>query len=80
MVEVFKTNVTDRIHANFLTGQLHKNFIGYKVNFDLEDCDKILRIQYTGEVINTSEVIDLMEKFGFKAEVLPDAVELIISN
>ena len=44
MVEVFKTNVHDVDQVNLLLNQIHNTFKGYKANFDLEDCDKILRI------------------------------------
>jgi len=44
MVEAFKINVSDADKANLLLDQIHNTFKGYKANFDLEDCDKILRI------------------------------------
>ena len=45
MVEVFKTNVKDPHHAAMLIDCIHKSFDGYNANFDLEDCDKILRVK-----------------------------------
>ncbi len=74
MVEVFKTNVNDQIQANMLVDQIHKNHTGYKANFDLEDCDKILRIKYVNGLIESSFVINLLNDFGFNAEVLPDDI------
>lgn len=47
MVEVFKTNVEESVHACMLVDQIHKTFKNYKANFDLEDCDKILRVECT---------------------------------
>ena len=44
MIEVFKTNVDDRVQANLLVDQIHQTYSDYKANFDLEDCDKILRV------------------------------------
>ncbi len=72
MVEVFKTNVSDTHHANMLVEQIHKTFAGYKANFDLEDCDNILRVVSTKGLIQPSVVINLLENYGFTAEVLPD--------
>ncbi|SRR6266480_3167019 len=72
MVEVFKTNVTDRLHAAMLIEQIHKTFVGYTANFDLEDCDRILRVKCTKGFIESSPIIDLLNYFGFTAEVLPD--------
>jgi hypothetical protein len=74
MVEVFKTDVKDPDQANMLIDQIHKNFIDYKVNFDLEDCDKILRVKSEKDLIQSSPLIDLLNSFGFKAEVLPGPV------
>ena len=73
MVEVFKTNVSDPGQANMLLDQIHKSFTNYKANFDLEDCDKILRVQSTkGGYIPPSPLINLLKDFGFEAEVLPE--------
>jgi hypothetical protein len=72
MVEVFKTNVKDQYQADLLIDQIHKNFIGYKANFDLQDCDKILRVKSVIGLIQSSSLINLLKDFGFHAEVLPD--------
>ena len=81
MVEVFRTNVKDRSQANMLVNQIHKSFVGYKANFDLEDCDSILRVACTTELIQVSYLILLLKDFGYMAEVLPDEIdERLISN
>ncbi|GAB3331173.1 hypothetical protein GCM10027299_36750 [Larkinella ripae] len=72
MVEVFKTDVNDRRHATSLITQIHLSFRGYAAHFDLEDCDKILRIQSVTGLVNTSGIIEIVQHYGFKAEVLPD--------
>ncbi|QNF33980.1 hypothetical protein HUW51_15080 [Adhaeribacter swui] len=72
MVEVFKTNVQDRDHAVILVDHIHQAFQGYRANFDLEDCDKILRVASTHEFIRASCLIKLLGEFGYEAEVLPD--------
>jgi hypothetical protein len=72
MVEVFKTNVKDRDHANILIDQLHQTFAGYKASFDLEDCDHILRIECLMGWPNVSSVIRLLARFGYQADLLPD--------
>jgi hypothetical protein len=72
MVEVFRTNVNTTDQAQMLIEQIHRVFEDYKANFDLEDCDKILRVEsYIGPVVSAA-VIDLMLSFGFKVDVLPD--------
>jgi len=60
MVEVFKTNVKYQDHAKMLIDQIQKIFIDYKVNFDLEDCDKILRIE--GERFDPQAVMEVLRE------------------
>jgi hypothetical protein len=71
MVEVFKTNVNDRDHAARLIAVIHKEYTEYTANFDLEDCDRILRIECNSGHVRVSFVIRLLEYFGFTADVLP---------
>lgn len=72
MVEVFKTNVCDRNDALSLIEKMKERTPVYKVNFDLLDKDKILRIESHSEVINPSQIIELLRALGFEAEILPD--------
>lgn len=74
MVEVFKTDVNHRMHANMLIEQIHKTFTGYKANFDLEDCDRILRVKSITGAVEARRLIRLLDELGFRAEVLPDSV------
>ena len=69
MVEVFKTDVTNKSAANKLIEQIQEHF-DYQVNFDLEDCDKILRVECGSKAIEVSRLIDLLEVYGFRAEIL----------
>lgn len=72
MIEVFKTNVNKRKYANILLDEIHKAFAGYKANFDLEDCDNILRVQCANGQIRSNALIVFLKNFGYHAEVLPD--------
>ncbi|GEO03463.1 hypothetical protein AAE02nite_11270 [Adhaeribacter aerolatus] len=72
MVEVFKTNVHHPGQAHMLLNQIHRLFKNYKANFDLDDCDKILRVKCDSGYIQPAALINLLQDFGFKAEVLPD--------
>lgn len=82
MVEVFRTNVQDADHARMLVHHIQVSFGHYEVNFDLEDCDKILRVKCNGGGIDPENVIELLNDFGFTAEVLTDspAVESRVSQ
>jgi hypothetical protein len=72
MVEVFKTDVCDKAQAEEILAMLKGNFTEYKVNFDLEDCDKILRVQSFAGNVETERLILLMKSAGVSAEPLPD--------
>ena len=68
MIEIFKTNVEEISQAEKILNLLLEEFPGSKINFDLEDCDKILRIE--GEKFETEKIIMLIEKNGLKCSVL----------
>ena len=74
MIEVFKTNVEDSSHAELLIDQIHKKHAHYMANFDLEDCDNILRVECKMSDIEPSGLISLLNEFGYDAEVLQDEV------
>ncbi|AZJ36674.1 hypothetical protein [Tenacibaculum singaporense] len=76
MVEVFKTSVTLIEEEVFLLKKLRKKFPDYIVNFDLEDCDNILRIEVTDTKINLISIIKLVESYGFNIEVLEDVLNI----
>jgi hypothetical protein len=72
MIEVFKTNVRQKEQARMLIAQIQKAFCDYKVNFDLDDCDNILRVKSKDGMVRSSCLIDLLRQLGFHAEILPD--------
>lgn len=72
MVEVYSTNVKNNKQADFLLHQLGKIFPAYEINFDLEDCDNILRVESGAGTIEVLQVIALLKDLGFTAQILPD--------
>lgn len=68
IIEVFKTNVPDEAQAEAIITELHYHFPGTKINFDLHDCDKILRLE--GVNFITEKVITLVEARGFSCNIL----------
>lgn len=68
MIEVFKTNVQKTDDANTLIALLLEQFPGSKINFDLQDCDKILRVE--GRDFSNDKVMTLLLKSGFHCEIL----------
>ena len=68
MVEVFKTNIHDKTTANNILADLYNHFPSFKINFDLDDCDKILRVE--SEKVVPEEVTKILNYKGFYCEVL----------
>lgn len=70
-VLVFKTSVTSQSGINrvkhLLDAMLNEN---ERWNFDLEDCDRILRVEAFH--IQASEIEDQLKKAGFLCAELPD--------
>jgi hypothetical protein len=74
MIEVFKTNIKDQDVADKLIDQIHKTFIGYTANFDLQDCDNILRVKCIRGTVESNYLICLLKQFGCNAEILEDEI------
>jgi hypothetical protein len=68
MVEVFKTNVRKKAQSKMLLCALSEVFPSSKINFDLSDCDKVLRVE--GEDIEAMRIMVLVNEHGFACEVL----------
>jgi hypothetical protein len=68
IIEVFKTNVPDKLIAQSISEELLILLPNSKVNFDLEDCDRILRVE--SEKIIPTEVTEILSSKGFLCEVL----------
>lgn len=70
MIEVFKTNVQEDRQSAMLTCMLQQQLPGSDIHFDLEDCDRILRVKYP--VVRAAEIASLLKKHGFHCEALED--------
>ena len=68
MVEIFKTNVDDHSQAQQIIALLKLHFPAFFINFDLHDCDKILRVK--GESIPINEIETIVASRGFYCTVL----------
>jgi hypothetical protein len=68
MVEVFKTNVHKKAQSKMLLCILSEAFPSFKINFDLSDRDKVLRVE--GDNMEVLRIMILVKEFGFKCEIL----------
>lgn len=67
-VEVFKTDVEDEVNAREIIQTLVRRFPGSRVNFDLQDCDRVLRVE--GTDLCSESIILLMNESGFSCTIL----------
>jgi hypothetical protein len=75
MIEIFKTDITDKKLADKLREALKKEFADYTINFDLDDQDRILRVE--AEFINSEKIIETALYLGFSCKIIPDRLCLL---
>ena len=68
MVEVFKTNVQKKAQSKMLLRILSEAFPSFKINFDLTDCDRVLRVE--GDNMEALRILILVKEYGFTCEIL----------
>ena len=68
MVEVFSTNVVEQAQADRLVELLRTHFPDGKINFDLQDCDHILRIEK--QQLAPERVIQVLHEQGYQCCIL----------
>ena len=68
MIEIFKTNVELEEQCHAIISTLINTFSSVKVNFDLEDCDKILRVEGTN--FSVDQIMEKVRILGYRCEVL----------
>ena len=68
MVEIFKTNVQKKTESKILLSVLSEAFPSFKINVDLSDCDKVLRVE--GDHIEALRIMVFVIETGFSCEVL----------
>lgn len=71
-IEVFQTNVPNRRTAAALLRQLRAQFPACRINFDLEDCDRILRVHSPTGPPNAPAVAAVLHASGYTCSILPD--------
>ena len=72
IVQVFKTDVPDRETARVITFLLQRDFSQCRINFDLDDCDRILRIESRQTSVDEMEILLLVGGCGYHCEPLRD--------
>ncbi|NCI45221.1 hypothetical protein [Sediminibacterium soli] len=68
MIEVFKTDISSSAQASHIAGLLVRHFPGGRISVDLQDCDRVLRVE--AEAVCAETVIRLLADQGFACCVL----------
>ena len=72
IVEIFKTDVTDNNKGSVILRMLKERFPSYTVNFDLDDCDKVLRIESHSDDIDIESVIEFVSNLKTQITLIED--------
>jgi hypothetical protein len=72
MIQVFKTNIKRKSDALGMISILKKEIPYSLVNIDLQDCDKVLRVEAKHHIVDQKEIIELVRSFNFYCEELED--------
>ena len=70
--EVFQTNVTSRRTAAALLRCLRAQFPAWRITFDLDDCDRVLRVTSLAGPLDAPAVATMLQTRGYRCVPLPD--------
>lgn len=70
-IAVYKTTVESRSVAESITYSIQRQFPDYDVSFDLEDCDKVLRVENGNGSVDGKEIQTILKSYGYRMETLP---------
>lgn len=69
-VKVYKTNVDTRSKAEAILDLIREDIPGSSPSFDLDDCDKVLRVEHTSNSLNGNRIVGIVTNFGYEIETL----------
>lgn len=70
-IKVYKTDVSSRSEADNILHSIQKQFREYDVSIDLEDCDKVMRIESLNAPVDDATVKTIVSARGHHIERLP---------
>jgi hypothetical protein len=71
MIEIFKTDIQDK-DAPLLLEVLSSSFPVFKFNFDLNDTDKILRVDTVEGTLEPDVIVKILKTYQYRCQVLED--------
>ncbi|HKI46264.1 MAG TPA: hypothetical protein VKA08_13115 [Balneolales bacterium] len=67
-IGVYRTNVESRTKAKLILEAIYRLLPGCEPSFDLEDCDKVLRVESQYHGINESKIRAVLKNYGYHME------------
>ncbi|MEX0723568.1 MAG: hypothetical protein WD053_06815 [Gracilimonas sp.] len=71
MIKVYKTDVEQTPHTQRIMEEIRTLIPGSDPSFDLEDCDKVLRIEHFSGKIKEQDIREILTNYGHSMEILP---------
>jgi len=72
MVEIFRTNVKSKRLAGKVLKTLQSHLPAFEFNFDLQDCDHILRVQSNGSMVECAMIIRIVKGHSIDISLFED--------
>ena len=72
MVEIFRTNVKNKRLAGKILKALQEHLPAFYFNFDLEDCDRILRVQSNECPVECVKIIQIVKGYSIEISLFED--------
>lgn len=70
-VKVYKTDIENRSEAKRVLDKIRNRLKNYDVSLDLEDCDKVLRVESLTGSVDESAIKRVLHAYGHQIEKLP---------
>ena len=71
-IGIYRTNIDNSVIAENIIDAIHTNYPESKANFDLEDCDKILRVENISGKSQDKIIKGFVAQLGYKIEDLTE--------
>ncbi len=68
MIEVFKSNIIKKKQAKEFKKECLNKYPNYQITFDLEDCDKIVRVE--AKSLNIKGIMDIAHNSNIGLQIL----------
>ena len=68
MIEVFKSNIIKKKQAKEFKKNCLNKYPNYLITFDLEDCDKIVRVE--AKILNVKDIMNIAHDSNILLQIL----------